>query len=143
MASSAGLPPLGPDRAPSSSGLHIGGRPPLRPCHPHPAHATPGCVMVESVDDAEGLYVAVERCPLCSTSRRRLTCARCVQAGDFVYFDGRNTERFGTGSSRYQPVFTKAAPSLLMPDFIALFGTFTAALFFPQTQNANRFYNLL
>ncbi|KAF0043760.1 hypothetical protein F2P81_002918 [Scophthalmus maximus] len=50
--------------------------------------------MVESVDDAEGLYVAVERCPLCSTSRRRLTCARCVQAGDFVYFDGRNTERY-------------------------------------------------
>lgn len=49
--------------------------------------------MVESVDDAEGLYVAVERCPLCSTSRRRLTCARCVQAGDFVYFDGRNAER--------------------------------------------------
>uniref|UniRef100_A0A3Q3JHM5 Autophagy related 14 n=1 Tax=Monopterus albus TaxID=43700 RepID=A0A3Q3JHM5_MONAL len=48
---------------------------------------------VTSVDDAEGLYVAVERCPLCSTSRRRLTCARCVQAGDFVYFDGRNTER--------------------------------------------------
>uniref|UniRef100_A0A3Q1GW87 Autophagy related 14 n=1 Tax=Acanthochromis polyacanthus TaxID=80966 RepID=A0A3Q1GW87_9TELE len=54
----------------------------------------PGCVMLESVDDAEGLYVAVERCPLCSTSRRRLTCARCVQAGDFVYFDGRNTERY-------------------------------------------------
>lgn len=53
--------------------------------------------MVESVDDAEGLYVAVERCPLCSTSRRRLTCARCVQAGDFVYFDGRNSERFVFG----------------------------------------------
>lgn len=49
--------------------------------------------MVESVDDAEGLFVAVERCPLCATSRRRLTCARCVQAGDFVYFDARNTER--------------------------------------------------
>lgn len=49
--------------------------------------------MVESVDDAEGLSVAVERCPLCSTSRRRLTCARCVQAGDFVYFSGRNSER--------------------------------------------------
>uniref|UniRef100_A0A3B4V8B8 Autophagy related 14 n=1 Tax=Seriola dumerili TaxID=41447 RepID=A0A3B4V8B8_SERDU len=84
MASSAGLPPLGPDRAASSAGSHSGGRPPLRPHHPHPAHSTPGCVMVESVDDAEGLYVAVERCPLCSTSRRRLTCARCVQAGDFV-----------------------------------------------------------
>uniref|UniRef100_A0A3P8RPM0 Autophagy related 14 n=1 Tax=Amphiprion percula TaxID=161767 RepID=A0A3P8RPM0_AMPPE len=50
--------------------------------------------VTSSVDDAEGLYVAVERCPLCSTSRRRLTCARCVQAGDFVYFDGRNTERY-------------------------------------------------
>ncbi|KAF3845391.1 hypothetical protein F7725_008554, partial [Dissostichus mawsoni] len=66
------------------------------PHHPlHSAHSSPGCVlMVESVDDAEGLYVAVERCPLCSTSRRRLTCARCVQAGDFVYFDARNTERY-------------------------------------------------
>ncbi|TDG98499.1 hypothetical protein EPR50_G00200910 [Perca flavescens] len=90
MASSAGLPPLGPDRAASSPGL----RPLLRPHHPHLAHPTTGCVMVESVDDAEGLYVAVERCPLCRTSRRRLTCARCVQAGDFVYFDGRNTERY-------------------------------------------------
>uniref|UniRef100_A0A3B4ZGR8 Autophagy related 14 n=1 Tax=Stegastes partitus TaxID=144197 RepID=A0A3B4ZGR8_9TELE len=87
MASSTGLPPLGPDRAVASSGSHSGARPPLRPHHPHPAHSTPGCAMVESVDDAEGLYVAVERCPLCSTSRRRLTCARCVQAGDFVYFD--------------------------------------------------------
>uniref|UniRef100_A0A7N6AGK4 Autophagy related 14 n=1 Tax=Anabas testudineus TaxID=64144 RepID=A0A7N6AGK4_ANATE len=84
MASSAGLPSLGPDRASSSSGIHAGGRPSLRPHH-HPAHSTPGCAMVESVDDAEGLYVAVERCPLCSTSRRRLTCARCVQAGDFKW----------------------------------------------------------
>eukprot|EP00064_Thunnus_orientalis_P019585 superscaffoldBa00004961_g19708 len=92
MASSAGLPPLGPDRAASSSGSHSGGRPPLRP-HPPPPALPPG-VMAESVDDAEGLYVAVERCPLCSTSRRRLTCARCVQAGDFVHLDGRNTERF-------------------------------------------------
>ncbi|XP_034722240.1 beclin 1-associated autophagy-related key regulator [Etheostoma cragini] len=94
MASSAGLPLLGPDRAALSPGPHPTGRPLLRPHHPHPAHSSPGCVMVESVDDAEGLYVAVERCPLCSTSRRRLTCARCVQAGDFVYFDGRNTERY-------------------------------------------------
>lgn len=54
--------------------------------------------MVESVDDAEGLSVAVERCPLCSTSRRRLTCARCVQAGDFVYFSGRNSERLEVSS---------------------------------------------
>lgn len=50
--------------------------------------------MVESVDDAEGLSVAVERCPLCSSSRRRLTCARCVQAGDFASMDGRNPERY-------------------------------------------------
>lgn len=93
MASAAGLPLLGPDRAAPSSGSLLGSKPPLRPHHPHPTHSTPGCVMVESVDDAEGLYVAVERCPLCSTSRRRLICARCVQAGDFVYFDGRNAER--------------------------------------------------
>ncbi|XP_036398829.1 beclin 1-associated autophagy-related key regulator isoform X1 [Megalops cyprinoides] len=58
------------------------------------AAASPGSMMVESVDDAEGLYVAVERCPLCNTARRRLTCARCIQAGDFVYFDGRNPERY-------------------------------------------------
>lgn len=38
--------------------------------------------------------MAVERCPLCNTARRRLTCARCIQAGDFVYFDGRNLERY-------------------------------------------------
>ncbi|RMB98566.1 hypothetical protein DUI87_24782 [Hirundo rustica rustica] len=43
-------------------------------------------------EDAEGLYVAVERCPLCNTTRRRLTCAKCVQSGDFVFFDGRDSE---------------------------------------------------
>lgn len=86
---SAGLQPLGPDPAAAS----FGAKPPLPPQNPHSAVSTPGCVMAESVDDAEGLYVAVERCPLCTTSRRRLTCARCIQAGDFVYFDGRNTER--------------------------------------------------
>ncbi|KAH1171417.1 beclin 1-associated autophagy-related key regulator [Mauremys mutica] len=43
---------------------------------------------------AEGLYVAVERCPLCNTTRRRLTCAKCVRGGDFVFFDGRDSERF-------------------------------------------------
>uniref|UniRef100_G3NIP0 Autophagy related 14 n=1 Tax=Gasterosteus aculeatus aculeatus TaxID=481459 RepID=G3NIP0_GASAC len=91
MASPAGLQPLGPDRAASSSG---GGRPPLRPQQPHAGPSAPRCLMVESVDDAEGLYVAVERCPLCSTSRRRLTCARCVKAGDFVSLDGRNAERY-------------------------------------------------
>ncbi|XP_066550859.1 beclin 1-associated autophagy-related key regulator [Amia ocellicauda] len=58
------------------------------------AASSPGSLLVESVDDAEGLYVAVERCPLCNTARRRLTCARCIQAGDFVYFDGRNPERY-------------------------------------------------
>uniref|UniRef100_A0A3P9LM32 Autophagy related 14 n=1 Tax=Oryzias latipes TaxID=8090 RepID=A0A3P9LM32_ORYLA len=88
MASSAGLPPRGPDRAQSCAEAK-----PPRP-HAPPAPCPPGGVMVESVDDAEGLFVAVERCPLCATSRRRLTCARCVQAGDFVYFDGRNTERY-------------------------------------------------
>ncbi|EHH63647.1 beclin 1-associated autophagy-related key regulator [Macaca fascicularis] len=65
------------------------------------APEAPGCGprplardLVDSVDDAEGLYVAVERCPLCNTTRRRLTCAKCVQSGDFVYFDGRDRERF-------------------------------------------------
>uniref|UniRef100_A0A3Q3ANP7 Autophagy related 14 n=1 Tax=Kryptolebias marmoratus TaxID=37003 RepID=A0A3Q3ANP7_KRYMA len=86
----AGLQPLGPDPAASLCGA----KPPLPRQYPHSAASTPGCVMAESVDDAEGLYVAVERCPLCTTSRRRLTCARCIQAGDFVYFDGRNSERY-------------------------------------------------
>lgn len=65
------------------------------------APEAPGCGprplvrdLVDSVDDAEGLYVAVERCPLCNTTRRRLTCAKCVQNGDFVYFDGRDRERY-------------------------------------------------
>uniref|UniRef100_A0A3P9IJV4 Autophagy related 14 n=1 Tax=Oryzias latipes TaxID=8090 RepID=A0A3P9IJV4_ORYLA len=97
MASSAGLPPRGPDRAPSCAEA----KPPLPRPHAPPAPCPPGRVMVESVDDAEGLFVAVERCPLCATSRRRLTCARCVQAGDFVYFDGRNTERY---SEKLEPV---------------------------------------
>ncbi|OWK09435.1 ATG14 [Cervus elaphus hippelaphus] len=67
------------------------------------AQEAPGCGpqplardLVDSVDDAEGLYVAVERCPLCNTTRRRLTCAKCVQSGDFVYFDGRDRERYGS-----------------------------------------------
>ncbi|PWA20736.1 hypothetical protein CCH79_00020349 [Gambusia affinis] len=63
---------------------------------------SPSSVMVESVDEAEGLYVAVERCPLCTTSRRRLTCARCIQAGDFVFFDGRNNERYSEKWGRLQ-----------------------------------------
>lgn len=73
-------------------------RAPARP-HPPLQHLQPACagaaaaVMVEALDDAEGLFVAVERCPLCNTARRRLTCARCIQNGDFVYFDGRNPER--------------------------------------------------
>ncbi len=73
-------------------------RAPVRP-QPPQQHLQPACgsaaaaVMVEALDDAEGLYVAVERCPLCNTARRRLTCARCIQNGDFVYVDGRNPER--------------------------------------------------
>lgn len=73
-------------------------RAPARP-HTPQQHLQPACAsaaaaaMVEALDDAEGLFVAVERCPLCNTARRRLTCARCIQSGDFVYFDGRNPER--------------------------------------------------
>lgn len=69
-----------------------GARAPEAPgCGPRPLARD----LVDSVDDAEGLYVAVERCPLCNTTRRRLTCAKCVQNGDFVYFDGRDRERYG------------------------------------------------
>ncbi|XP_072320343.1 beclin 1-associated autophagy-related key regulator [Eucyclogobius newberryi] len=79
----ADKPPLPGDR-PSVSG----DKPPL----PGPLR----CLLAESVDDAEGLCVAVERCPLCGTSRRRLTCARCVQTGDYVHLNGR-----GRGTERY------------------------------------------
>lgn len=64
-----------------------------QPC-PGAVTVSPATVMVESVDDAEGLYVAVERCPLCNTARRRLTCARCIRAGDFVHFNGKSPERY-------------------------------------------------
>ncbi|XP_043930356.1 beclin 1-associated autophagy-related key regulator [Protopterus annectens] len=60
----------------------------------------PGSALDDSVDDAEGLYVAVERCPLCNTTKRRLTCAKCVQAGDFIYFDNRNAERYADKKER-------------------------------------------
>lgn len=66
--------------------------------------------LVDSVDDAEGLYVAVERCPLCNTTRRRLTCAKCIQSGDFVYFDGRDKERYG---GRHGPIVYSSLFSLL------------------------------
>lgn len=75
-------------------------RPPLpaeRPAVPADRPPLPGplrCLPADSVDDAEGLCVAVERCPLCGTSRRRLTCARCVQTGDFVHLNGRGSERY-------------------------------------------------
>ncbi|XP_032803473.1 beclin 1-associated autophagy-related key regulator isoform X3 [Petromyzon marinus] len=40
------------------------------------------------------ISVAVERCPLCSSSRRRLTCAACVHKGDFSYMDGKGDESY-------------------------------------------------
>ncbi|NXX47660.1 BAKOR regulator, partial [Tricholaema leucomelas] len=58
-------------------------------------------------EDAEGLYVAVERCPLCNTTRRRLTCAKCVQSGDFVFFDGRDSERFSDKKERLMHLKSK------------------------------------
>ncbi|XP_056446916.1 beclin 1-associated autophagy-related key regulator isoform X1 [Gadus chalcogrammus] len=85
-----GVRSLGPGDA-AVPGPQPAGRPPLRPYH---LHGSPGSVTVESVDDAEGLSVAVERCPLCGSARRKLTCSRCVQSGDFVYIDGRNPERY-------------------------------------------------
>ncbi|KAJ8399507.1 hypothetical protein AAFF_G00412190 [Aldrovandia affinis] len=97
MASTAGSEARATGPGEGALGGQPGARPPLRshtPSSATAAAASPGSLMVESVDDAEGLYVAVERCPLCNTARRRLTCARCIRAGDFVYFDGRNPERY-------------------------------------------------
>ncbi|XP_060117820.1 beclin 1-associated autophagy-related key regulator [Heteronotia binoei] len=56
---------------------------------------------------AEGLYVAVERCPLCNSTRRRLTCAKCVRGGDFVFFDGRDSERFSEKKERLKHLKSK------------------------------------
>ncbi|KAI7804995.1 beclin 1-associated autophagy-related key regulator, partial [Triplophysa rosa] len=87
-------------------------RAPVQP-QPPQQHIQTACagasaaVMVEALDDAEGLFVAVERCPLCNTARRRLTCARCIQAGDFVYFDGRNQERYTEKLERLQKLKTE------------------------------------
>ncbi|XP_057589888.1 beclin 1-associated autophagy-related key regulator isoform X1 [Hippopotamus amphibius kiboko] len=81
-----------------------GARAPEAPgCGPQPLARD----LVDSVDDAEGLYVAVERCPLCNTTRRRLTCAKCVQSGDFVYFDGRDRERFVDKKERLSQLKSK------------------------------------
>lgn len=82
-----------------------GARAPEAPgCGPRPLARD----LVDSVDDVEGLYVAVERCPLCNTTRRRLTCAKCVQNGDFVYFDGRDRERYG---GRHGPIVSSPGGS--------------------------------
>ncbi|MGH0186176.1 UNVERIFIED_CONTAM: hypothetical protein FKN15_020400 [Acipenser sinensis] len=91
MASPAGsgVRAAGPGKG--ASGALTRARPPLLSAAA--ASSPRSLVVAESVDDAEGLYVAVERCPLCNTARRRLTCARCFQAGDFVYFDGKDPER--------------------------------------------------
>lgn len=95
------------------SSLPLRDRPPLpgeRPPLPVDRSSVPGdrpslpgplrCLLADSVDDAEGLCVAVERCPLCGTSRRRLTCARCVQKGDFVHLNGRGAERYSEKAER-------------------------------------------
>uniref|UniRef100_A0AAV2JD66 Uncharacterized protein n=1 Tax=Knipowitschia caucasica TaxID=637954 RepID=A0AAV2JD66_KNICA len=75
---------------PVSAAEDIASRPVDRPSLPGPLR----CLLTESVDDAEGLCVAVERCPLCGTSRRRLTCARCIHTGDFVHLNDRGSERY-------------------------------------------------
>ncbi|KAJ3613602.1 hypothetical protein NHX12_019848 [Muraenolepis orangiensis] len=81
---------LGPGDAAAS--LHREPQPSGR--GPSPQHGCPGTGTPEPVDDAEGLSVAVERCPLCGSARRKLTCSRCVRSGDFVYIDSRNPERY-------------------------------------------------
>ncbi len=41
-----------------------------------------------------GLTVAVERCPLCSMTRKPFTCQKCVERGNFTHSNGRNPERY-------------------------------------------------
>ena len=63
--------------------------------------------MAESVDDVGrngdefgrfvppfgGLTIAVERCPLCSMTRKPFTCQKCVERGNFSHSNTRNPER--------------------------------------------------
>ncbi|XP_078000477.1 beclin 1-associated autophagy-related key regulator-like [Glandiceps talaboti] len=43
---------------------------------------------------SSGVSIAVERCPLCSNSRRTFSCKNCVEQGNFTHSSGRNPERY-------------------------------------------------
>ncbi|KAH0620263.1 hypothetical protein JD844_020370 [Phrynosoma platyrhinos] len=60
----------------------------------------PTATAAEVESGAEGLYVVVERCLLCSNTLRHLTCAKCVRRGDLVFFDGRDSEWWVTQRER-------------------------------------------
>ena len=41
-----------------------------------------------------GLTIAVERCPLCSITRKPFTCQKCIERGNFTHSNSRNPERY-------------------------------------------------
>uniref|UniRef100_A0A8C5MVS8 Autophagy related 14 n=2 Tax=cellular organisms TaxID=131567 RepID=A0A8C5MVS8_9ANUR len=68
------------------------------------------------LEEGEGLlYVAVERCPLCNSTRRRLTCAKCVSGGHFLYMDGRDPDRFSDKRERLSRLREDQLVSLFTP----------------------------
>ena len=50
--------------------------------------------LTTSFDDGNGaISVAVEKCQLCTASRRPFYCKDCVRKGDFTHSSGRNSAR--------------------------------------------------
>lgn len=45
------------------------------------------------IESSSGLYVAVERCPLCSESKRPFYCKRCVETGKFIHSNATYPDR--------------------------------------------------
>lgn len=45
------------------------------------------------IESCSGLSVAVERCPLCSESKRSFYCQRCVEKGKFIHSNATYPDR--------------------------------------------------
>ncbi len=43
---------------------------------------------------SESFLVAIEICPLCSSTRRKFTCSDCVQKGNFIYSNKHDNDSF-------------------------------------------------
>lgn len=45
------------------------------------------------INSTGGLSVAVERCPLCSESKRPFYCRKCVESGKFIHTNATYPDR--------------------------------------------------